>query len=260
MIKVGIGGWNFAPWRGTFYPKGLPQSRELHYASRALTTIEINSTYYSSQKPESFRRWAAETPEGFVFSVKASRFATNRKVLAEAGPSIARFVSSGITELKDKLGPILWQMAPTKSFLAEDFAAFLALLPQKQDGIGLKHAVEVRHPSFCAPEFIELARKYRVAVVIADSDKYPMIADRTASFVYARLQKARADVETGYAPKDVTTWANTAKAWLAGEDPKALPCVAPPQQTKTETVFVYMINGAKERAPAAAQALLAQLG
>jgi uncharacterized protein YecE (DUF72 family) len=259
MIHVGIGGWTYEPWRGVFYPKGLAQARELEFASRAVTSIEINGTYYSTQKPESFRKWAKETPDNFVFSVKAVRFATNRRVLAEAGPSINKFVSSGITELGKKLGPILWQFMPTKKFEAEDFGAFLAALPKTQDGIKLRHAVEVRHESFVTKEFVTLARKHNVAVVLADSAKYPMIADVTADFVYVRLQQAQEKIVTGYSPEIIKKWGERAKAWQAGGGVKDLPSLTEAPKARKRDVFVYMINGAKERAPAAAMALLKDL-
>src|SRR5262245_57403973 len=185
MIGVGIGGWVFEPWRGAFYPKGLPQARELEHASRRLTSIEINATFYRTQKPEGFRKWAAETPDDFVSSLKGPQFATNRRVLAEAGQSIERFFASGVLELKSKLGPVLWQMAPTKKFDPEDFAGFLALLPPRLDGRPIRHVVEVRHESFLVPAFIELLRKFSVAVVVVVYDKHPLIAAVTADFVYA---------------------------------------------------------------------------
>ena len=260
MIRVGIGGWTFEPWRDNFYPKGLAKARELEFASRAVTTIEINSTFYSSQKPESFRRWADETPDGFVFAVKASRFAVNRRVLAEAGRSIELFVTGGITELKTKLGPILWQFAPTKKYDPEDFEAFLALLPKAHDGIALRHAIEVRHASFAAKPFVELARKSGAAIVVADAVKYPLIADVTADFVYARLQRAEEKIATGYGPKDIAKWAKVAETWAEGSEPKDLPKTGTAAPKKKRDVFVYMINGAKERAPAAAMALIAKLG
>jgi uncharacterized protein YecE (DUF72 family) len=261
MIRVGIGGWTFEPWRGgVFYPKGLSQTRELFHASRHVTSIEINGTYYSSQKPESFRRWAAETPDDFIFSVKASRFATNRKVLADAGESIERFVGSGLSELKHKLGPILWQFAPTKKFDPDDFASFLEMLPKSLDGRPLRHALEVRHESFVVPAFVALARQYSAAIVLADSAKYPMMADVTADFVYARLQTAQEDVPTGYTAPVLKKWGERAKSWAEGGDAKELPHAGKtPAAKKKRDVFVYMINGAKERAPAAAMALLAKL-
>jgi uncharacterized protein YecE (DUF72 family) len=258
MIRVGIGGWTFEPWRGgAFYPKGLPQARELEYAGQRLTTIEVNGTYYGSQKPESFRRWAAETPDDFVFALKGPRFATNRRVLAEAGESIDRFMRSGVTELKHKLGPILWQFAPTKKFDADDFAAFLALLPHEREGLRVRHAVEVRHESFITPDFVTLARDAKVAIVFADSDKYPAIPDVTADFAYARLQRADEKVATGYSAKALDQWAERARAWATGGAPADLACVAgKPPAAKAREVFVYMINGAKVRAPAAAMALI----
>jgi len=259
MIRVGIGGWIYEPWRGTFFPKGLPKTKELHHASRAVTSIEINSTYYSAQKPDTFRRWADETPDDFVFSVKASRFATNRRVLAEAGESVERFVTQGITELKSKLGPILWQFAPTKKFDAADFEGFLKLLPKEHAGRKLSHALEVRHESFGVPEFMALAKKHNCAVVIADSAKYPMFADVTGDFVYTRLENAQAKIETGYAPKDIARWAKIATSWSEGGEGDGLPRIGAAPAKKKRDVFVYMINGAKERAPAAAVALLAKL-
>ena len=201
MIRVGIGGWVFAPWRGEFYPKGLPQARELEHASRQLTTIEINGTFYRTQTPASFRKWGAETPDDFVFSLKGPQFTTNRRVLAEAGESIARFFASGVLELKSKLGPILWQMAPTKKFDPEDFEAFLALLPQSLDGRPIRHVVEVRHESFLVPAFIDLLRKFSVAVVVVESDKHPLIADVTSDFVYARLQRTSEEGENRLSAK-----------------------------------------------------------
>jgi uncharacterized protein YecE (DUF72 family) len=260
MIRVGIGGWVFEPWRGEFYPKGLPQARELDYASRKLTSIEINSTFYRTQKPDSFRKWAAETADDFVFSVKGPQFATNRRVLAEAGPSIERFFASGVLELKSKLGPVLWQMAPTKKFDPADFAAFLALLPTSLDGRALRHAVEVRHESFLVPAFIELLRKFSVAIVVVESDKHPLIADVTGAFVYARLQRTSAKEKTGYPLRALDRWAERAGIWAAGGAPDDLATIAAPApaQGKRE-VFIYMISGAKVRAPAAAMALIERL-
>ncbi|WP_420995225.1 DUF72 domain-containing protein [Cupriavidus sp. 30B13] len=259
--RVGIGGWNFAPWRGNFYPAGLVQSRELAYASRHLTAIEINSTYHGTQKRASFARWRDETPDDFVFSLKASRFATNRRVLAEAGESVARFLDSGIAELGDKLGPVVWQFAPTKQFEAEDFEAFLALLPAAVEGRKLRHVLDVRHESFMTPDYLRLARKYKAATVFADSPKFPSFADLTADFAYARLMCSSEKIETGYAPKDLDAWRARVQAWAAGGSPGDLPRVEDkaPAARKRE-VFVFFINGAKERAPAAAAALLSRLG
>jgi uncharacterized protein YecE (DUF72 family) len=265
MIRVGIGGWVYEPWRGAFYPKGLPQARELDYASRQLTSIEINGTFYGTQKPASFRRWADETPDDFVFSLKGPRYATHRRVLAEAGSSIERFFASGLVELKSKLGPIFWQFPPTKSFDAEDFGAFLALLPQRLDGLVVRHAVEVRHESFLSAAFIDLLRKHSVAPVLVDSDKHPMIADVTSDFLYARLQRTAETVKTGYTPAALGTWAKRAQAWAEGAAPDDLKTIAEPALQKAKSqkagreVFVYMIAGAKVRAPAAAMALIERL-
>jgi uncharacterized protein YecE (DUF72 family) len=260
MIRVGIGGWVFAPWRGEFYPKGLPQARELEHASRQLTSIEINGTFYRTQKPESFRKWATETPDDFVFSVKGPQFATNRRVLAEAGDSIERFFNSGVLELKSKLGPILWQMAPTKQFVPEDFASFLALLPKTLDGRAIRHVVEVRQQSFLVPEFIELLRKHAVAVVLVESGKHPLIPDVTSDFIYARLQGTSEKEKTGYSAKALDAWAKRARQWEAGGAPDDLKTVGGKAPAKAKRdVFIYMISGAKVRAPAAAMALIERL-
>jgi uncharacterized protein YecE (DUF72 family) len=255
-----VGGWNFEPWRGVFFPKGTAKTKELHYASRHLTTIEVNGTYYSTFRPNTFQKWQGETPDDFVFSLKANRFATNRRVLAEARPSIERFLQSGVSELKSKLGPILWQFMHTKKFDAADFEAFLALLPKSIDGLKLRHAIEPRHESFCVPEFVALARKYDAAIVFADSAKYPMIADATSDFVYCRLQNAEENVPTGYKPAAIKTWAQAAKAWETGDAPKGLKLLLKPAARKKRDVFVYFIAGAKVRNPAAATSLLKSLG
>ena len=259
-IRVGIGGWTFEPWRDNFFPKGLAQKKELEYASRQLTAIEVNGTYYSSMKPASFQKWRDETPDDFVFSLKASRFATNRRVLAGAGESITRFVGSGISELGNKLGPIVWQFMPAKQFDAEDFEAFLVLLPKDVDGRKLRHVLDVRHPSFMSSDYLLLARKYKCASVFTDSEKFPSFADLTSDFVYARLMKSEEKVQTGYAPKALDQWAAAAQVWAKGGAPDELPRVEPKgKAAKARDVFVFFINGAKERAPAAAQALIARL-
>jgi uncharacterized protein YecE (DUF72 family) len=260
MIRVGIGGWVFPPWRGEFYPEGLPQARELEHASRKLTTIEINSTFYRTQKPASFRKWAQETPDDFVFSVKGPQFATNRRVLGEARESIDRFFASGVLELKSKLGPVLWQMAPTKKLDCDDFASFLALLPQRLDDRPIRHVVEVRHPSFLDPSFVALLRKFSVAAVLVESDKHPMIADVTSDFVYARLQRTSEKLKTGYPPAALDAWAKRARVFAAGGMPDDLSTIADDKPAKTvRDVFIYMIAGAKVRAPAAAMALIETL-
>ncbi|HTH44859.1 MAG TPA: DUF72 domain-containing protein [Oxalicibacterium sp.] len=261
-IRVGIGGWNFDPWRNNFYPDDLPHRLELDYASRRVTAIEINSTYYGMQKPATFAKWRDATPDGFMFSLKASRYATNRRVLAEAGDSIARFVESGITELGDKLGPIVWQFAPTKQFDARDFEAFLALLPEKIDGRVLRHVVDVRHDSFMTPAFLELTHRYRVATVFTDSEDYPSFADPAADFIYARLMRSNSGIATGYTADALQAWKQRACTWADGGQPDDVPTIAPASAAGKEAreVFVYFINGAKEKAPAAAQALLQLLG
>jgi len=239
---VGVGGWNFAPWRGSFYPKGLTQARELHYASRELTSIEINSTFYGLQKPATFKKWHDETPEGFVFSVKAPRFVTLRKNLAQAASSVERFLASGVLELGAKLGPINWQLAPTKAFDAEEIAEFLALLPRMLEGRALRHALEVRHASFDCEQFVELAREHEVAVVEAGDSAHPRIQARTAPFNYLRIMGTKAGAPKGYAPAALARWRERAQTLARDGD-----------------VFFYFISGAKERNPQAARALLASL-
>jgi uncharacterized protein YecE (DUF72 family) len=259
-IRIGIGGWTYEPWRNNFFPEGWAQTRELEYASRQVTAIEVNGTYYSTQKPASFAKWRDETPDDFVFSLKASRYATNRKLLAEAGESVERFIGSGIGELGAKLGPIVWQFMPTKRFEPEDFEAFLALLPKTVDGLKLRHVLDVRHESFKTVEYLKLARKYKAATVFTDSDDYPSFADLTADFVYARLMRADAKLKTGYGPKALEAWAERAQTWALGGEPEDLPRVGTPAPAaKARDVFVYFINGAKERAPSAAMALIARL-
>lgn len=239
MIRIGVGGWTFEPWRGLFFPAKHPHARELEYASRQLSTIEINGTFYRTQTPATFAKWAADVPEGFVFTVKAPRYCVQKSVLAEAGESIQRFAESGIDQLGDKLGPILWQFAPTKKFDEADFAAWLALLPREAGGIRLRHALEVRHPSFVCDAFVALARAHNAAIVFADHDSYPMIDEATADFAYARLQRGVDEVNTGYDAAALAGWAARAKAWADGG----------------RDVFAFLIHGGKMRAPAGALAL-----
>ncbi len=264
-IRVGVGGWTYEPWRNNFYPAGLAHGRELEYAAERLTAIEINATYYRLQSPASFAKWRDATPERFVFAVKASRYCTNRRVLGEAGEAIAKFFASGMAELGAKLGPIVWQFATTKQFDAADFAAFLALLPRQLGTIELRHAMEVRHASFRCVEFLELARQHRVATVFADSDDYPSFADLSSDFVYARLMKTRAEVDTGYEPAAIAAWADAARLWAVGNEPEGLARVEaapslPAAVPQPRDVFLLFISGAKERAPAAAMATLDALG
>jgi uncharacterized protein YecE (DUF72 family) len=242
QIYVGVGGWTFEPWRGAFYPDDLPHKRELEYASRKLTSIEINGTYYSSFKPTSWAKWRADTPDGFVFALKASRFCTNRRVLAEAGESIERYVNQGLVELGDRLGPINWQFMATKKFDPEDFEAFLRLLPPKAGKLPLRHALEVRHESFRDPRFYDLARKYKAAIVYAQDEDFPEIDEPTTDFTYARLMGSIEKLKAGFKPADLDKWAERAKAWASRGD-----------------VFLYFISGAKVRNPAAAQALIERL-
>ncbi|WP_018387822.1 DUF72 domain-containing protein [Ancylobacter sp. FA202] len=260
-IRIGIGGWTFEPWRGVFYPEGLTQKRELEYAGSKLTAIEINGTYYGSQKPESFAKWRAETPDGFVFSLKGPRFTTNRRVLSEAGESIERFFKSGVTELKEKLGPVNWQFMATKKFDPDDFEGFLKLLPKRVDGHDIRHAVEVRHESFRTPDFIALAREYGVAIIHAGDSDFPLIPDVTAPFVYARIMGTTEEEAHGYGDAALDGWADAAKAWAKGGAPAALQpaLLTPPAEAMPREVFLFVISGFKPRNPAAAMALIARV-
>src|ERR1700736_6251909 len=259
-IYIGVGGWTFAPWRGVFYPEKLTQAKELEYAASKLTSIEINGTYYGSQKPESFRKWAREGPDGFVFLLKGPRFSTHRRVLAEAGDSVKRFYDSGVLELGDRLGPVLWQFAPTKKFDEADFGKFLELLPREMGGPALRHVVEVRHDSFRVPGFVALVRQHAVPVVFSEHATYPAIADIAGDFVYARLQKGSDEVKTGYPPKALDAWAERLQLWASGGEPGDLPRVdATGAKKLARDVFAYVIHEGKVRAPAAAMELIARL-
>jgi uncharacterized protein YecE (DUF72 family) len=240
-IRVGIGGWVFPPWRGVFYPPGLPQARELDYASRQLTTIEINGTFYGPQKPASFRRWHDETPENFVFSIKGPRFATHGADLAGAGPIFDRFFSSGVLELRDKLGPILWQFPPNMPADQGAFAAFIELLPERIDGRTVRHVVELRHPKVPVNWVVDLLRRQQVALVVDDGRTDFEV---TADFLYVHLRHCTLEEPTGYPPDALDAWAQRLRE---RSGPEARDC------------FVYFISGAKIRAPAAAQALLQRL-
>ncbi|MEO6153907.1 MAG: DUF72 domain-containing protein [Croceibacterium sp.] len=243
MIRTGIGGWVFPPWRGgAFYPAGLTQKRELEFASRALRAIEINSTFHSLQKRDTFRRWRTEVPDGFVFAVKGSRFITNRKDLATAQDAFGKFWAQGLDELGDALGPILWQLAATKRFVAGEVAAFLDLLPRELNGLPLRHAIEASHVSFACREFADIARDRKIAIAYVEADDVIPTGERTADFAYLRCKRMTADCPTGYPQADLARLARQCRAWgQQGE------------------VFAFMINGAKVRAPAAALALAEKL-
>ena len=242
-IRVGVGGWTYEPWRGVFYPPGLTQKRVLEYAGQHLTAIEINATLYGRQKPSSYANWAKAVPDGFQFSLKSSRYATARKQFAVGGSSIRTFLEQGFTELGDRLGPILWQFAATKRFDPGDFARFLELIPDAQDGVPLRHALEPRHDSFRDPAFYALARARNMAIVFADSDEFPCIDEPTADFAYARLQRSAEDLPNGYDDAELDGWAAKVRDWASGN----------------RDVFAYFISGAKVRNPAAAQALIERL-
>jgi uncharacterized protein YecE (DUF72 family) len=262
-VYIGIGGWTFEPWRGVFYPDKLPHAKELSYASERLTSIEVNGTFYRSQTPATFRKWAGEVPPGFVFALKGPRFATNRRVLKEAGDSIKRFLDSGVTELGAHLGPLLWQFAPTKKFDAADFGGFLELLPDQYNGHRIRHVVEVRHDSFSTPEFTNLLRQFETPVVFTDHVRYPNIADITGDFIYARLQRGKDTIVTAYPQDDIDAWAGRLQAWARGGAPDDLPLVDARAKAAAKTgprdVFAYVIHEGKVRAPAGAMALIERL-
>jgi uncharacterized protein YecE (DUF72 family) len=241
-IRIGVGGWTYEPWRGVFYPDDLPHAGELAFASGSLTSIEINGTYYGLQKPATFLKWHEETPDDFVFSLKAPRFIMNRRVLAGAGEAMARFLDSGLTGLKHKLGPINWQFLPTKAFDAADVEAFLRLLPKEKAGLLLRHALEVRHESFRCEEFIQLARRHSVAIVIAGDSPYPEIIEATAPFAYVRIQGTKKNRKSGYSEAALDAWAARAREW-----------------SKTRDLFLYVIGGHKVSNPAAAAALIKRI-
>lgn len=259
LIRVGVGGWDYDPWRDSFYPPNLPKSKQLGHMAGRLTAVEINATYYKLQKPELFERWSKAVPEHFRFAVKGSRFCSNRKILGEAGEAVERFFGQGLAELGDKLGPVLWQFMATKRFEPDDFRAFLALLPRKLAGMPLRHVVEPRHESFRDAAFVAMARAAGVGIAFADSDGFPCIADPSGDLVYARLQRSKAEVETGYLLPELDRWAEVAKGWARGESPERFPHVARVPRPRAQEVYVFFISGAKERNPAAAEALIERL-
>lgn len=255
-IRVGIGGWTFVPWRSNFYPTGLVQRRELEYASRHVAAIEINGTYYGAQKPATYAKWRDETPEGFLFSAKAPKRIAATRVLAKTGPQIEDFIG-GITVLGDKLGPLVWQFEQGLKIDADDFVAFLHLLPKKHDGRKLRHVLDVRDPAFVDSAYLALAREHGMATVFTDSSDYPSFADVTTDFVYARLMRSRTELAVGYPDDELRRWAERARQWAAGGEPDDLPKIEPKRKAPSQArqVFLYFISAAKERNPAAAMAL-----
>lgn len=259
-IRVGIGGWVYAPWRDNFYPKGLVQRRELEYASRHVSAIEINGTYYGAQKPATYAKWRDETPPGFVFCAKAPMRIMQARHLANTGPQVEDFIG-GIAELGDRLGPLLWQFDQGLKLERDSFTQFVELLPKAWDGRPLRHVLDVRDRGFVDADFLALARAHGMATVFTDSDQYPSFADVTADFVYARLMRARAELPTGYAADQLQAWAGRARTWAAGGEPADLPRVDPGSVAPAmpREVFVFFISAAKERNPAAAMALIERL-
>jgi uncharacterized protein YecE (DUF72 family) len=283
-VRIGISGWTYPPWRGKFYPEKLPHKRELAYAASQLSSIEINGTFYSLQRPESFERWAAETPEEFVFSLKGPRYITHILRLGEARTPLANFLASGLLRLGRKLGPILWQLPPSFRFDAERIEAFLALLPHDTEAAAalarqhdkkvsgrawtrvdakrkLRHAMEIRHASFAVPEFVSLLRKHKVALVCADTVEWPRLMDLTADFVYCRLHGSEELYASGYDDKSLDEWAARVRAWAGGGEPAKPERVIdrPGPQRAARDVFVYFDNDAKVRAPFDARGLMARL-
>ncbi|WP_115528468.1 MULTISPECIES: DUF72 domain-containing protein [Xanthomonas] len=260
-IHVGIGGWVYAPWRaGMFYPDGLVQRRELEYASRQVTAIEINGTYYGAQKPATYAKWRDDVPPGFVFSAKAPRRITQSRTLAGTKAQVDDFVG-GIVELGATLGPLVWQFEQGHRLQADDLEAFLALLPQRAGGRTLRHVLEIRDPAAVNASLLALVRRHGVATVFTDSDEHPSFADLSTDFVYARLMRSQARLHAGYPAPALKRWAERIQAWRRGDDPADLPHIdSTPQATNTpREVFVFFISAAKERNPAAAMALLKEL-
>ena len=280
-IRIGISGWRYPPWRGTFYPKGLPQRSELEYASRRVSTIEINGSFYSLQRPEFYARWRDETPDNFVFSVKAPRFITHMLKLRNCEQAVANFFASGIANLGDKLGPILWQLPPTYRFDAGILGDFLAALPRDTDDAAaiarrrnekvkgrarlaygacrpLRHALEIRHETFVDEAFVDLLRRERIALVVADTaGKWPYAEDVTADFIYARLHGDAVLYVSGYSDVALGRWAARFTAWSEGGTPGDARCISriPPASRAGRDVFCYFDNDAKVMAPRDAQAL-----
>jgi uncharacterized protein YecE (DUF72 family) len=281
-IRIGISGWNYAGWRGVFYPPKLAHKRELAFAGRAFRSIEINGTHYSLQRPEDFARWVEETPEDFVFAVKGSRYITHMMKLRNPEAGLANFFAQGLLRLGPKLGPILWQFPPNFAFHRERIEPFLALLPRDSEAAlklarkhdhrvagrtwlkidkkrKLRHAMEIRHDSFVTPDFIALLRKYGVALVSADTVDWPLLMDVTSDFIYCRLHGSEQLYASGYDPSAIAAWAKRVAAWAqGGEAPDGKPASPRPAPKRARRdVFVYFDNDAKVRAPFDAQALVA---
>lgn len=284
-VRIGISGWTYAPWRGVFYPKGLAQARELAFAAESFRAIEINGTFYGLQRPESFGRWRDETPDDFVFAIKGSRFITHMMKLRDVKTPLANFLASGLLRLGPKLGPLLWQFPPRMKFEPELFDSFLGLLPRDTDEARalarrhdarlkgrswlksdvdqpMRHAIEIRHESFCTPAFIELLRRHKVALVCADTVKWPLLMDLTADFVYCRLHGSEELYVSGYDDAALDRWARRVRSWAHGREPRDAARVLKPTRPRTRgrDVFVFFDNDAKVRAPKDAQALIARLG
>lgn len=259
-VRVGIGGWTYAPWRDSFYPAGLPHDQELAHASRRFGALEINASFYGQPAPASVARWREATPADFVFSVKAPRAISYRRALAETGDAVQRFVALMQAGLSHKLGPIVWQLPPTRRFDPADLDAFLGALPAQAGGQRVRHALDVRHDSFRTPAYLALARRHRVATVFTDADDRPSFADVTGDFVYLRLMRTDPALPAGCTPQALAQVAACAAAWRDGREPDGVPRIEPPPApVAPRDVFVYFIAGAKERAPAAALAVQAAL-
>ena len=259
-IRIGVGGWTYAPWRHSFYPAGLVGRRELEYASRRFSTIEINGTFYGARRADEYRQWRDQTPPGFVFSVKAPQHITQRGPLARCGKAAWAFLNGGLAELGDRLGPVLWHMPPSRVFEPDDLAAFLDLLPRTLDGRPLRHVIEPSHPSFVDTRYVEVARSFGAGTVITDAPEQPAIADVTGRVVYVRLMRSRVDLAEGYTAEEIATWLDRARALSAGGEPDGLPRIAEPVAPLTDReVYVYFIGGAKQRNPAAAMSMISRL-
>lgn len=284
-IHIGISGWRYEPWRGVFYPEDLAQDRELEYASRALSSIELNGSFYALQKPASYAAWYEATPPGFVFSVKGNRFITHVKRLRDIDGPVANVLASGVFNLREKLGPFLWQFPPNFKFDPDSMAHFLSLLPHDTDeGLErarqyeprmegkvalevdkkrkLRHAIEIRHDSFVDEAFIALLRKYKVALVVADAaGKWPYFEDVTADFMYLRLHGDKELYASGYSQEALERWADRIRAWSSGSQPndaRLMSAKAAPKRASRD-VFCYFDNDIKVHAPFDAKRLIAML-